>query len=137
MSRGCGKRKLRVSKVRTPGARTYRVTARRKLGKYRRGTRIAGTATARQTRLNLRGRGQEKQQNQRSKEESAEGQGLTHPAGSADLALLPHPPVRGSAVHVRGRHRTQKQQAEEGKDGGQTSPRGSMLQLVHRVGKQA
>ena len=66
-------------------------------------------ATARQTRLDRRGCGQEKNENQGGKEEGAEGQGLTHPAGSTELTVLPHSPTGGCAMHVRCRHRAQKQ----------------------------
>src|SRR6266511_2880939 len=94
MIRGFEKCELQVSRVRTPGAETYNVTARRRLGKCRRRTRITRMAAACQAGLGLRRCGQETHQNQCGKEEGAEGQGLTHPAGSADLALLPHSPVR-------------------------------------------
>jgi hypothetical protein len=93
-------------------------------------------ATAHQAGLGLRRYGQEKHQNQRGKEESAEGQGGTYLAGSTELALLPHSTTRGRAVHVRCRHRAKKQQTQESREGDQTSPRGSMLRLVHEARKQ-
>ena len=90
-------------------------------------------ATAYQAGLGLRRCGQEKHQNRRGKDESAEGQGRTHLTGSAELALLPHSTTRGCAMHVRCRHCTKKQQTQESREGDQTSPRGSMLGLVHRA----
>jgi len=93
-------------------------------------------AATRQTRLGLRRCGQEKHQNQRGKEQGAKGQGRTYLAGSTELALLPHSTTRGRAVHVRCRHRSKKQQTQESREGDQTSPRGSMLGLVHEARKQ-
>jgi len=93
-------------------------------------------ATARQTRPVLRRYGQEKYQNQRGEEKSAEGQGRTYPAGSAELTFLPDPPARRRTVYMSCRCCTQKQQTQESSEGNQTSPRGSMLRLVHEAEKQ-